>query len=407
MKKRILGLVLTVAMLLSAFAFTACQAPTPEKEEHYSRMTVDINPSVEFMVDGENKVVSVTALNDDGAVLIAGEAFVGKTAEEATELMVTLATETGYLVKGNVTADENTVKLSVSGDSETAAALLSDIEAKAASTLESLDVEGKVAKAEAMTVEAARALYCQLTGAVEEQVAELDFDELYKEIALRRTETALLLTEEMRSAYYSAKETRISFAESEATAAVINAMGDVYQLIYSGYKFALDSYSEAITKLDEFRYERLVSPDSTYQKTLLQLREAKGELLKEKNYVATLEVNGEEYASATLNLQSCQDAYDKMLLSYETLGSELNAKLEDLIAVLRKCEETLRSLEDKFSKNIKDELKAKAVDIENAINTAKDGFFAEFEEAHGEDIEAACAALVEQKNKLKASVESK
>ena len=61
-----------------------------------TRVTVDINPSVEFIVDDQNKVVSVTALNDDGSILIAGEAFVGKTPEEAVEMMVSLATETGW-----------------------------------------------------------------------------------------------------------------------------------------------------------------------------------------------------------------------------------------------------------------------------------------------------------------------
>ena len=74
-------------------------------------MTVDINPSVEFMIDDQNKIVSVTALNDDGSILIVGEAFVGKTPEEAVEMMVTLASDTGYLVQGNAEAAENTVKI--------------------------------------------------------------------------------------------------------------------------------------------------------------------------------------------------------------------------------------------------------------------------------------------------------
>ena len=52
-----------------------------------ARMQVDINPSVEFILDSENKVLSVTALNDDGALIVAGEAFIGKTAEDAVALM--------------------------------------------------------------------------------------------------------------------------------------------------------------------------------------------------------------------------------------------------------------------------------------------------------------------------------
>ena len=116
MKKRLFSILLLCALLLSTLAFTSC-GKSPEEGE-VTRMTVDINPSVEFMVDDQNKVISVTALNDDGGILIVGEAFLGKTPEEAVALMVTLATETGYLVKGQAEATENTVKISVSGNSE-------------------------------------------------------------------------------------------------------------------------------------------------------------------------------------------------------------------------------------------------------------------------------------------------
>ena len=109
MKKRFISIFLLCALLLTALSFTSCSDAKPEADS-VTRMTVDINPSGEFMIDDENKIVSVTALNDDGSILIVGEAFVGKTPEEAVEMMVTLASDTGYLVKGNVEASDNTVK---------------------------------------------------------------------------------------------------------------------------------------------------------------------------------------------------------------------------------------------------------------------------------------------------------
>ena len=76
MKKRFIGIFLLLSIMLSAISFTSCSNAKPE-EGGVTRMTVDINPSVEFMIDEQNKVVSVTALNDDGSILIVGEAFVG------------------------------------------------------------------------------------------------------------------------------------------------------------------------------------------------------------------------------------------------------------------------------------------------------------------------------------------
>lgn len=399
MKKRLFCLILAVLMLASSFTFVSCQSKPDEGT--YTRMTVDINPSVEFMVDDENKVVSVTALNDDGSILIVGEAFVGKTPEEAVELVVSLAAETGYLVKGNVEVTENTVKISVSGDTKYAEKLQKKIEKTVTGALEDLDINGKVEKAEAMKLDELRALASSSTLFTEEEIAKMDESQLYKAVAASRIETAQLLTEDMRAAYIRAKEYEISFAESEATAKIINDLGGVYSLVYAQYKVALDAYSAAIKKIDDFRYDSLVSPDSEYQKSLAALRDAKAEFLKQRTYVASLNVNGTEYASASVTLQATEEQYNRLLTAYEELGNTLNASLEALVATLRTCEDVLREIENQLPEDIKTILSEKATEIEASVNEAKDTFFTEFEKAHKDDLDAAYAQLVAQKNKLK------
>ena len=405
MKKRVLCLVMAVMMLLSSIVvFASCGGKNPE-EGTVTRMTVDINPSVEFMVDDENKVVSVTALNDDGSIIIVGEAFVGKTAEEAVELMLSIAVETGYLVQGNVEADENTVKISVSGDTKYAKNLLKDVEKKASDALDKLDINGQVEKVEALGLEALRALALKTSLYTEEELAAMDEEQLCKVIAEGRIETALLLTEDMRNAYYAAKEYEISFAESEEVARVIESLGGLYTLTHSAYKAALDMYSAAITDLDELRYELLVSPDSDYQKSLVALREAKVDFLKQRTYTASLDVNGEEYSSASVTLQLSEENYDKALAVYEQIGNQVNKSIESLIATLKQAEASLREIEETmFDKNIEAKLKEKATEIEAKVNATKDSFFAEFESAHGEDITAIETSLAAKKAELKDSI---
>ena len=406
MKRKLLCLVLAILTLVSTAALTSCKQATP-KEGTVTRITVDINPSVEFMVDDQNKVVSVTALNDDGGILIVGEAFIGKTPEEAIELVISLAAETGYLVNGNAQAEENTVKISVSGDTKYTKQLVKDMKKKASDTLEALDIKGKIEKVEALQSDALRRIALSASIYTEQELAELDDGQLCKVIAQGRIETALLLTEEMRNAYNSAKEHKISFAESEEVAEAIRSLGLLYTLTHSTYKAALDLYNKAITELDELRYELLVSPESEYQKSLAKLREAKVELLKQKNYTASLDVDGEEYASATVTLQISEENYEKALQAYEELGKQANAAMEALIAVLRQSEETLRELENTlFDENIEAKLAEKASEIEASVNAAKDSFFVEFEEAHAEDIKAIENALKEKKEQLKASVQA-
>ncbi len=404
MKQRMISLLLALTLLVSMTAVLASCAtpdPTTPPEGTYTRMTVDINPSVEFMVDDENKVISVTALNDDGSILIAGEAFVGLTPEQATELVISLATETGYLVKGRVEAGDNEIKISVSGDTAYAEALVKSVEQKAKDTLAALDIEGTVARIEAMKTEALQALAMDTALFTEEEVAAMTEQQLYAAIAAGRVETAQLLTEDMREAYLAAKEYEVSFANSEAMAHIIEQMGGLYAAAITGYKMALDAYSGAITALDEFRYDTLVSPESDYQRSLVALREAKAELLEQRQLVASLDINGETYASAVITLQASEEAYNTALQAYEALGVSLNASFESLITQLRECEGALRALEDNFSADIKAELTAKAQELERAVNAVKDGFFAEFEQAHKADIEAMEQMLIEQKNKLK------
>ena len=157
MKRKILCAFLVCAMLVSSLVLVSCGGDRPT-EGTVTRMTVDINPSVEFMIDDENKVISATALNDDGSIILVGEAFVGKTPEEAVELMLTVATETGYLVKGNVQATDNAVKISVTGDTKYAEKLVDDLSAKANEVLTLLDISATVETVEELTLDALRAL---------------------------------------------------------------------------------------------------------------------------------------------------------------------------------------------------------------------------------------------------------
>ena len=130
-------------------------------------------------------------------------------------------------------------------------------------------------------------------------------------------------------------------------------------------------------------------------------------LLKQKNYTASLEVNGEEYASATATLQLTEENYNKMLAAYEKVGADLNASLEALIAKLRQAEAALIELESTvFDENVEAKLTEKAAEIEASMNAAKDGFFAEFESAHAEDIEAIEQALLAKKQQLQSEISS-
>lgn len=93
--KKILAILLPIVLVTGAiygyFTFTT--------QAVMAYVSVDINPSVQFVTDGNDVVVSVTASNDDGETILLGqvENLIGLNIEEATQLIVELAIEYGYL----------------------------------------------------------------------------------------------------------------------------------------------------------------------------------------------------------------------------------------------------------------------------------------------------------------------
>lgn len=408
MKIKCLSLALCLCLLTGmALPLASCKKsePTPP-EGTYTRMTVDINPSVEFMVDDQNKVVSVTALNDDGSILIAGEAFVGKTPEEATRMVVSLATDAGYLVKGEIhtenTDESQKVEISVSGNSDYAKELAQNVKSDVEKYLKDNKITATVESVKAKTLDEMRAVVVADGLFTEDEVKDMTEEQLYKALAAGRIETAELLTAEMREAYYRAKDYKISFVEKQATADIISGMGTTYKVLMSGYSAALVMYSTSIDTLDELRYSLLVDPESAYQKALASLRDAKEDLLKEKKLIFSVKDGDKTYAEISASFKLSEETYNKALKAVEDAGAAANKAMEAAIAALREVETQLKALEEKLRENedISAKLTAEAQNLEDTLNKAKDNFFAEFEAAHKSDIEKAEADLEAKKQEL-------
>lgn len=408
MKIKCLSLALCLCLLIGmALPLASCKKsePTPP-EGTYTRMTVDINPSVEFMVDDQNKVVSVTALNDDGSILIAGEAFVGKTPEEATRMVVSLATDAGYLVKGEIhvenTDESQKVEISVSGNSDYAKELAKNVKSDVEKYLKDNKITATVESVKAKTLDEMRKVVIEDGLFTEDEVKDMTEEQLYKALAAGRIETAQLLTAEMREAYYRAKDYKISFVEKQATADIISGMGATYKALMSGYSAALAAYSTSIDKLDALRYSLLVDPESAYQKALASLRDAKEDLLKEKKLIFSVKDGDKTYVEISASFKLSEEAYNKALKAVEDAGAAANKAMETAIAALREVEAQLKALEEKLRENedISAKLTAEAQKLEDTLNKAKDNFFAEFEAAHKSDIEKAEADLEAKKQEL-------
>lgn len=137
MKRKQLTIIVASALLacLLLVGFAGCSDKSARKSDSFVRL--DINPSIELVVDANNKVVSVYGANTDGTVLLYGEKanVVGKDFEEALTLITDEAVKLGYLSEEN-----KVVQYTVSSpDGEKAEkALSASIDAKVTATSKSL-----------------------------------------------------------------------------------------------------------------------------------------------------------------------------------------------------------------------------------------------------------------------------
>ena len=368
--------------------------------EAAARMQVDINPSVEFILDADDKVLSVTALNDDGALIIAGEAFVGKTAEDAVELMVSISTDAGYLVKGDLSAGQDGITISITGDAEAAQKLYDDVKAGVDAFLEESGIDTVVERGEALKIDALRALVQEADPTLtDEEVAAMTEEQLLNALKISRIETAQLLTEELRAAYNTAKEYDFRFAERQATKSVIEGLGSAYESFLNGYAAALDSYQKAIQAVEQARYDYLVDAGSDYQKILAEVREQKDKVLEQRKEVAELpEGAAKEAAKAALAAEEA--ILETKEAALELAGDAANASFDLALSAMKTVENALTELEKTFPEEITTALTENAQKAQDAMNAAKDEAFAKFEEAHKEDIEQALADLQARKQAL-------
>lgn len=391
-----LSLVLIMFFMVSFFLI-GCKKETQEEKE-LSRVTVDINPSIELIVDEENKVVSVTALNDDGNVIIVGEAIVGKTVEEAISVIVSVATETGYLVKGEVEATENDIEISVSGDEKAQKELYDKIKGQVEKVVSEENINAIVSKKEALEQEALKALALELDPTLtEDQVNAMTEQELLEALKQARLERANLYSEVLVDAYNQTKEYEIKLIEHEEIAKILEEQSSLASKGYAALVTALQTATDAINR---FYYDTISAPSSDYQKKYKALLDAKAELVVQREKVEALE-EGIEKEAAKQILKIKEEAYTQAIQAFDALSETLETVYEQLIARLEQAEASLESFWNTLTTEIQKFVETELVKFESTLNQAKDEFFEKFEQEHASEIEYYQNLMLEQKAKLK------
>lgn len=110
--KKLKSLIIIFTLVAVIGTLVAC-TDTVNAETAY--VTIDINPSVELVVNHQEKVIYVNALNEDAEILLAELDLIGMDVDEATDLIIETAILLGYI---DVDADETVVSVSTISDTD-------------------------------------------------------------------------------------------------------------------------------------------------------------------------------------------------------------------------------------------------------------------------------------------------
>lgn len=400
MKKTFKNIISFIVIIALTFVLSACVGK--KEKEVTSRVQIDVNPSVELLVDEKNVVVSVSGLNEEGKMIVAGEKIVGKDADEASKIVVDIMLQTGFIVKGSVSSDENEIKISVtSNTSELQASLNEKINSKINKFLTENDVKAKITEVQAYTkaqVEAMLLAMDQTITAAEANAMELN--ELYKEMAVIRLEQAKLYSQALVEMYNNAKAYEFKIAEKKETAKVIDGLESAYQTIKKSYSDLIASLDEANKALEQARYDNLVNPNCSYQQAYKKIKEAKIEIVKLQNEISTMPEGVEKTIKVTL-LGTKETAYTALISGFDTFYTAANKAINALITTVNSIISQLEEIEKSLPTEIKSTLEAKATEIDKALNEVKTNFFTSFEKAHKDDIEKINSEVEAYKESLK------
>lgn len=378
MKKFLMCALSLMLVLCSAIALSGCGS---EEKDGTTVMNVSLNPKVEFILDENNEVLSVNALNEEGNLIINGQAFVGKTSDEAVKLFISISKETGFLVSGNVNVDENNLDISFSGDEEKAAQLYNDLKEKVESYLTEQNITATLNKAKDLTKE-----YLQqqvekcMPYLTKSEIDDMEVSELINNLKQSRKETANLVSEQLKEAYYSAKEQIVEQARVDYAISQIK-----YDLIKDSVESLNAVYKEAVSTLEETKKELFINENSAYQVALETLRQAKTQYLNYRNYVASLDQNEVTTAISSelarlkdvLNTaeSSLNAAYTSAMNALTTVENSLESAYNMVVQILdtsgQKIDDAANQAKSSVNAALNEFKSSFATNYESAINTAK------------------------------------
>lgn len=322
---RIICYVVAMIMLLCvAVLMFGCKNT---KDDQTTVMNMSINPEVEFILDKNNKVVSVSAKNDEGNFIIAKASFEGMSAEEAAKLFVKISNENGFV------AEVGDLKVEISG--EQAEKLFNSVKANVEVYLgeEGLNVSVNLEKINREELE--DLLEDCMKELSDKQIKNLTDAEIIAKLKEMRDQTKDLNTEKLKEMYYEFRAQAIEKAKFDAyIEAIQNSNIFNKDQIVAYY----NELTQKIASMQKSFVDAFLSTKSEYQQKMQEFIAAKQKLLQARLNEANQVVLAEKEAAQkrveeqlSVIEEKSRSALETAKITFSTIKATLNAAIEQVV----------------------------------------------------------------------------
>lgn len=358
---KILSCVAVLVMVLGCgFLLTACGDASASKV-----MNLSLNPSIELMLDANNKVVSVSANNDEGNFIIANATFVGLSAEEAVDLFLEINYENGFIIKGTAGIGENKLEIELSGDE--AEALYNKVKESANAYLTEVGANVQIELSEVLNREDLESLVEECMQELSDaQINSMSEEELLEAIKSSREETKNFLSEELKELYYESRAEEIIKEKFDAVSEELSNLFSIPGFNLSSIQTQFETVLQSMkTSLSEFKAkfeEEFLSEESDYQVAMREYIEAKKALLEARldEVVDTTEIEN-ILANAKTALDNAESLAESAMSALddaiESAIETLNATLNTIASFLNQenIDRAIESAKNEFNSSFKNE----------------------------------------------------
>lgn len=380
MKKKFLGFVLVVCLIMPlAVALAGCNTGD---DNNAKIMNVELNPKLEFVLDGNSKVLSVNAINEDGNHIIslsidaqtAKSVFEGMTAEEAISKFLELAKENGYLITGN----EEEIKIEISGKADQ---LLNKVKEKANKFLtdNGINIDVLTEKLEKSELkEEVEKCFKELS---QSEINGMSQEELVALLKESRQETKNLLTQELKDAYYNLRAEKVNVAEIEELFGLMENLSGAGEALVASYKTSIENLMAKVEELEAKYAELLLDENSAFNQAKQQYIDAKEALLEKRLELAEDGFTSAEKAileNLETAVEQAKNAMETAKELAETAIGSVRSALDLALNTVKASLETLKTTLQTLGVNLDAVANAK----EQAKNEFKN-FFKQHEELGG------------------------